>query len=78
MPAGFSVDVDVLNTTVVGMLANSSLPAIEVVPATNGFNITWSALLMTLEITSESFLPFNNTKQRLLTAITTQVSAGSK
>ncbi|KAL0037531.1 hypothetical protein WJX77_001281 [Trebouxia sp. C0004] len=71
--SGFSVDVDVLDTTVIGTVANATLPSIEVVPPSNGFNITWSALLMTLEITSSNFTPFTYQQQLLLTALTTQV-----
>ncbi len=67
------MDVDVLNTTVIGAVANASLPSIEVVPPSNGFNVTWSALLMTLEITSSNFTPFTHRQQLLLTALTTQV-----
>jgi len=73
--AGFNVDVDVLNTTVIGTVANASLPSIEVVPPSNGFNVTWSALLMTLEITSANFTPFTDSHQLLLTALTTQVTS---
>jgi len=68
------VDIDVLNTSVVGSVANSSLPSIEVLPPSNGFNVTWSALLMNLEVTSPNLLPFTHRKQLLLTALTTQVS----
>ena len=67
------MDVDVLNTTVIGTVANASLPSIEVIPPSNGFNVTWSALLMTLEITSSNFTPFTHRQQLLLTALTTQV-----
>ncbi|KAL0041956.1 hypothetical protein WJX79_010257 [Trebouxia sp. C0005] len=35
--SGFSVDVDVMNTSVIGTVANASLPSIEVVPPSNGF-----------------------------------------
>lgn len=59
----------------VGVLANSSLPSIEVVPPRNGSNTTWSALLMTLEVDAPSLLPFIEGKQRLLTGLVIQ--AGS-
>ncbi len=72
------MDVDVLNTTVIGTVANASLPSIEVLPPSNGFNVTWSALLMTLEITSSNFTPFTHSHQLLLTALTTQVRCMSQ
>ena len=73
-PAGFDVQVDVLNSTVIGTLANSSLPSIEVVPPSNGFNVTWSALSMTLQIDAPSLLPFTQDKQRTLTALVVQAT----
>ena len=73
--AGFNVQVDVLNTTVVGYLLNCSLPSIEVMPPSNGFNVTWSALMMTLEINAPNLIPFTKDKQLTLTALTVQASA---
>lgn len=67
------MDVDVLNTTVIGTVANSSLPSIEVLPPSLGFNVTWSALLMSLNIASPNLVPFTHHKRLLLTAVTTQV-----
>lgn len=73
-PAGFDVQIDILNSTVIGTLANSSLPSIEVVPPSNGFNVTWSALSMILEIDAPNLLPFTQVKQRTLTALVVQAT----
>ena len=64
-----------MNTSVIGKLANSSLPSIEVVPPSNGFNETWSVLLMTINVDAPGLMPFVEDKQRLLTGLITQ--AGS-
>ena len=73
-PAGFDVQVVVLNTSVAGRMVNSSLPSIKVVPPTIAQNVTWSAILMTLEIDSPGLLPFTDGKQRMLTGVVVQVS----
>ena len=75
LSAGFDVQVVVLNTSVIGRLANSSLPSIEVVPPSSGFNVTWSALLMTVDVDAPGLRPFVADKQRLLTGLVIQ--AGS-
>lgn len=74
---GFDVQVVVLNTSVVGKLANSSLPSIEVVPPSNGFNVTWSVLLMTLDVDVPGLIPFLDDKQHLLTGLVIQAGSGS-
>lgn len=74
-PAGFDVELVVLNTSVAGTMVNSSLPSIMVVPPTDGQNVTWSAILMTLQIEAPGLLPFTDAKQRLLTGVVVQVSA---
>lgn len=71
--SGFDVQVVVLNTSVAGTMVNSSLPSITVVPPTDGQNVTWSAILMTLQIQAPGLLPFTDAKQRLLTGVVVQV-----
>lgn len=71
--AGYNVQLDVLNTTVAGIVQNSSLPSIQVLPPTAPSNTIPTALLMTLAVNSETLPPFNITKQRLVTGVLTQV-----
>ena len=61
----------------VGKLANSSLPSIEVVPPSNGFNVTWSVLLMTLDVNVPGLIPFVQDKQHLLTGLIIQAGSSS-
>lgn len=75
LSAGFDVQVVVLDTSVVGMLTNSSLPHIEVMPPSSGFNVTWSGLLMTIDVAAPGLIPFVEDKKRLLTGLVIQ--AGS-
>lgn len=78
LSAGFDVQVVVLNTSVVGMLANSSLPHIEVMPPSSGFNVTWSGLLMTIDVAAPGLIPFVEDKQRLLTGLVIQAGSLSQ
>ena len=64
--AGYNVQLDVLNTTVAGVVQNSTLPSVQVLPPTPPTNATPAALLMTLAISSDSLLPFTSDKQRLV------------
>lgn len=73
LSAGYDVQLDVLNATVAGVLQNSSLPAIEVMPPAAPTNSSPSALLMTLAISSDNLTPFNLTKQHAMTGILIQV-----
>lgn len=60
------------------MLANSSLPHIEVVPPSSGFNVTWSGLLMTIDVAAPGLIPFVEDKQRLLTGLVIQAGSLSQ
>lgn len=71
--AGYNVELDVLNATVVGLVLNSSLPSIQVMPPQPPMNTTPASLLMTLDITSSALLPFTVDKQRILTGAVIQV-----
>ena len=64
--AGYDVQLDVLNTSVAGVVQNSTLPSVQVLPPTPPTNATPAALLMTLAISSDSLLPFTSDKQRLV------------
>ena len=63
-----------LNTSVVGTVANSSLPSIEVMPPSNSSTAAYSSLLMSLEVSCPNLLPFNRRHCLALIAAATQVS----
>lgn len=76
--AGYDVRVDVLNTSVAGVVANNSLPSIKVVPPSNASNIAFSTLLMNATVNAPSLLPFNRRHRAALVAAATQVTTTIK